>query len=97
MSNRSASVIAAISCTAWVLWSAIIYLSKPNPPDGLGKTIFLVSMPLVMGCCAWACWNLFPQHASKPWRRIVNVLIGVLAFAAILGVGHLIGTAIAAA
>ncbi len=96
MLNKPALRIARIGCTAWVLWSLIIYAAKPNPPDGVGKIIFLISMPLVAGLCVWASWGLFPQFANKPWRRFVCVLFGVMAFAAILGVGHALGTAIAA-
>jgi predicted membrane channel-forming protein YqfA (hemolysin III family) len=92
---KPAARLVGISLSAWVLWSLLIYAARPGPPEGVSKVIFLISMVLAAGACVSSCWHLFPQQSSKRWRRPVNVLIGIVAFLAILGVGHSIGNFIA--
>ncbi|HVN79202.1 MAG TPA: hypothetical protein VMW38_09400 [Terriglobia bacterium] len=95
LTNKAALRIGGIGCTAWALWSLLIYAAKPGSPEGFGKSIFLISMLFVAGACVWACWELFPQHKSELWRRPANVLLSALAFLGILGVGHILGKFIA--
>jgi len=93
--DKLAAKLVGISLSAWVLWSLLIYAARPGPPEGVSKVIFMISMILAAGACVWSCWHLFPQQSSKRWRRPVNMLIGIVAFLAILGVGHSIGNLIA--
>ena len=88
--------LAMIALPCWVLWSALIAMDAPNPPTGGAQIVFLVSMALALAGGIWACWNALPQHAMKPWRRFATIVLGLVAFAIILLIGHTFGALLAA-
>ena len=87
--------LAMIALPCWVLWTALIAMAAPNPPGGSAQVVFLISMALALAGGIWACWSALPQHAAKPWRRVATIVLGIVAFAVILAIGHTLGALLA--
>jgi hypothetical protein len=89
--------LALIALPCWVLWAALIGMAAPDQPSGGAQIVFLASMVAALIAAIWACWNMLPQHAGKPWRRVATIVLGVVAFAVILFIGHAFGVSLASA
>lgn len=89
-SQRAVLVVTA----AWIGWSIIGAISAPFAPNEMLLSIFVCTVVLVYGGCAWLIWPLLPRQIWLPLKIFLQLLIAWLPFMLILASGHAISNAV---